>query len=265
LSPTKLARVAHSIATARERVITNNYFSSDWAAWTPGTAITRIEPPALDNDLAWRLNRQAGLDVAVWPKSAATLFDIDTPTDLMILSRSPQLSPRLGAYLQRLPLETARVDALAQLLNDPRAELVVAGRVSAFTIQQLEQNSPAQFRVFSEERGMRASGRLARGAVRSLLGMLYESVGPQRFFERLAELGQGAILDTRVLLAHGGRQVATPDRFYCDTLEAEKIVDAFAREFTLAARESGLPLLLGGHSLVSGGLAALLELYKRAA
>jgi hypothetical protein len=71
------------------RVVTNNYYSCDFLAWSPGTALRMIDPPELDNDLAFRLGERAGLQVVALPKTAATQLDIDTPTDVLTLSFHP--------------------------------------------------------------------------------------------------------------------------------------------------------------------------------
>jgi hypothetical protein len=114
-------------------------------------------------------------------------------------------------------------------------------------------------RVFAEERGMRASGRLARREARSLLGFYYQQVGPQRFFDTLAELGKAVFLDSRVLFAHMGIWPPASDRYNSDLRLPERIVDESVREFTQAAMSARVPVVLGGHSLVSGGMYALVE------
>jgi hypothetical protein len=106
---------------------------------------------------------------------------------------------------------------------------------------------------------MRASGRLARGEARSLLGYHYQQVGPTRFFETLAELGQAIFLDSRVIFAHLRVWPAASDRYNSDLRRPEQIADAATREFTEAAMTAPVPVVLGGHSLVSGGLYALVE------
>ena len=71
---------------------------------------------------------------------------------------------------------------------------------------------------------MRASGRLARGEVRSLLGMHMETVGIQRFFQDvIPQLGEAAFIDDRVLWAHCGAWPATEDRFNSDLFRVERI------------------------------------------
>ena len=106
---------------------------------------------------------------------------------------------------------------------------------------------------------MRASGRQARGEVRSLLGYHYQQVGPARFFEHLAQLGQAVFLDSRVLFAHLGIWPSASDRYNSDLRRPERIRDLAVREFTQHALDASVPVVLGGHSLVSGGMYALVE------
>ncbi|HZP26437.1 MAG TPA: hypothetical protein VFB90_05255, partial [Dehalococcoidia bacterium] len=62
-----------------------------------------------------------------------------------------------------------------------------------------------------------------------------------------------------VLLTHRGDLPGAEDRFLSDLGRWQDIDEPFLREFTRAACESDLPVLLGGHSLVSGGLMLLAE------
>jgi hypothetical protein len=135
----------------------------------------------------------------------------------------------------------------------------VAGRVSAAVWQYLERETACRVRVFAEERGMRASGRQARGQVRSLLGYHYQQAGARGFFQTLAELGQAVFLDSRVIFAHLGVWPPDSDRFNSDLYRPNLIANDAVRQFTEAAMEAPVPVVLGGHSLVSGGLYALVE------
>ena len=77
--------------------------------------------------------------------------------------------------------------------------------------------------------------------------------------ETLAELGDGSFIDTRVILAHKRIEVSREDRFLSDLGRWQDIRDPFLRDFPRAALEAPIPVLLGGHSLMSGGLMALNE------
>lgn len=240
-------------------IVTNNYYSCDFAAWSPGNAIDRISPPALDNDLAYRLGERGGLKALPLPKNAATQLDVDTPADLLMLAFHAGIGRNMREFLEEARLDTHRVQTLRALLQAPSAVILIAGRVSASMALFLERSTRCQWRILSEERGMRASGREERGEVRSLLGDYLEHAGPTGLFESIAKMADGAIIDTRVLFAHRGLRPAAPDRFYSDLMETDKIQDPFTREFTAAAASANIPVLLGGHSLVSGGMYALAE------
>ena len=102
-------------------------------------------------------------------------------------------------------------------------------------------------------------GILARGEARSLLGYYYQEAGPRRFFDSLSRLGRAVFLDSRVIFAHLGLWPAAEDRYNSDLRLPERIADPTVREFTEAAMAAPIPIVLGGHSLVNGGLYALVE------
>lgn len=259
LSATEMARIAEQLRASDRLLITNNFFSTDFAAFTPTRALEVIALPETDNDLGWQLGEVAGLPIHELPRTAATQLDVDTPTDLMTMSGHPALGPHTRAYLESLNLDTAHIKAAMRYLMDREAEVLVAGRVSATTWSYLERETACRVRLFSEERGMRASGRQARGQVRSVLGYLLDQVGVERFFVILGEMSRAVFLDSRVLLAHRRIWPSAADRFASDLRRPEAIADPFMRELTIAAINAPVPVVMGGHSLVAGGLYALVE------
>ncbi len=259
LSAAELSDIVDRVRASDRVLITNNFYSTDWAAFAPARVLNEVSPPDTDNDLGWTLSEKAGLPNESVERRASTQLDVDTPTDLMTLAPHPGVGPHTRAYLEGLDLDTSHVEQALQPLVDRDAEVLVAGRVSAAVWSYLERETACRVRVFAEERGMRASGRLGRGEARSLLGYHYQRVGPQRFFETLAELGRAVFLDSRVIFAHLGVWPPAGDRFYSDLRYPERIADTTVREFTEAAIAAPVPVVLGGHSLVSGGLYALVE------
>jgi hypothetical protein len=251
--------IAQRVLREPNLVITNNFYSCDFAAWSPGNTLAQIEPPVLDNDLAFRLGERAHLQVAALPKNAATQLDIDTPTDLVTISFHPAVGKNLRAFLDLARLDATCAAQIKSLRGNRDATLLIAGRVSASMALFLEHATRCQWRILSEERGMRASGREEHGEVRSLLGFYLEQAGASTLVQMLPRLADAAIIDTRVLFAHHRLHPTAPDRFHSDLMEAEQIGDPFIREFTAAARAAPIPILLGGHSLVSGGMYALAE------
>ncbi|MCL5264292.1 MAG: hypothetical protein M1343_03710 [Chloroflexi bacterium] len=259
LGADEMAAICRSLLSQENVVMANNFYSADFAAFTPGTAIDQIELPDTDNNLAFPLHHQAGLRNVPIRSTASTQMDVDTPTDLAILRLHPGTGPHTREFLRGLDIDVANLEEILPLLSDPGAQIIVAGRVGSQTWVQLESSVACQTRVFSEERGMRASGRDVQGKVRSLLGYYLESQGVAKFFDSLGEMGDAALIDSRVIFEHLGRRPSAADRYNSDLLRAEEIVDPFVAEFTAGARSARIPVVLGGHSIVAGGLWALIE------
>ncbi|MBI2908392.1 MAG: hypothetical protein HYX92_12155 [Chloroflexi bacterium] len=257
LTSNDLAAIAGQISEGV--VVTNNLFSSDLVAFHPGSAIEAIELPRHDNPLAQLLRHQAGLKEVCLARNAATQFDVDTPSDLLVLSLHPGAGDHVRAYLGSLKMDASRLRQAMPLFTDPMAEIVVAGRVGSQVWARLEEDTACRVRVFSEERGMRADGREERGEARSLLGLYLERVGLTRFFQTMGELGAAAFIDSRVIFAHMGIRPTSSDRFLSDFGQPEGIADDFVRRFTEEALAAPKPVFLGGHSMVAGGLLALID------
>lgn len=240
-------------------VISNNYFSADLVAFAPGDAIDGIDLPASDNILPRLLHDQAGLESHPLPRSSATQFNLDSPADLAILKLAGGGGAHLSRFLEGVDAGLDAYRALMLKLVDPQAEVLVAGRVGSQVWSHLETETACRLRVYSEERGMRAAGRDATGEARSLLAYHLREVGSERFFAEIAEMADAACIDVRPLLSHLGVDASRADRFHADLGRADEIENAFLREFVEAAAAAPIPVVLGGHSLVSGGLMLLTE------
>jgi hypothetical protein len=258
LSVAQLQALLDALAEAPNRLVTNNLYSSDIvgfsASWLSGIGL-----PSRDNDLAWSLAQLGGLDVRQPPRSAGTSFDVDTITDVMILKLCPALGLHTANAIAEMPLDTNRLQAVLQRLRDPEATLMLIGRASSDVWHTLQERVRCAIRVIAEERGMRASGRLARHEVRSLVGIYMQKYGAEAFFELLSHLADAALIDSRVLLAHFGPWPSDSDRAYSDLMMPGEITDVVTRRLTAAAANAPIPIVLSGHSLMSGGMLALLE------
>lgn len=236
------------------RVAANNLLSSDWVAFRPASALARTGPILTDNDLAWRLHHDAGLERLPAEQTLVSTLDIDTPTDLALLALAHDLPPLLRAYLDQCAPAVPALVAVEGVMADPYRTLIVAGRLNTGIWAKVEREVSFLKRLYVEERGMRASGRQARGEVRTLLAVLLREVGPERFFTLLGELGDALVFDTRPLFAQLAPHLSAADRFASDLLRPDLIADPLVRDFTAAARAAALPVVLGGHALVTGGL-----------
>jgi hypothetical protein len=240
--------------------VTNNAFSSDLIAFPITDAVLKTIPTVnRDNALARALEESAGLTVEELPRTVATQMDIDAPSDLAVLAVTGEGGPRLREYLASLELDLPHYERVRPLLTSRAAQVVVAGRVGSHAWRYLERETACRVRLFAEERGLEAEGRGEERTARSLVGFFIEAAGIGRFFEVLRELGDAAFIDTRVLLAHFGIEASREDRFLSDLGRWEQIGDPFLRDFTRGAMDAAIPVLLGGHSLMSGGLMALNE------
>lgn len=247
------------------RAVVNNYHSTDWAIVGNAAALASVaERLPSDNPLGWVLHHEAGLDVRDLPPRAATRADIDTPTDVAMLRGHPDAGPAMRSFLERLPPELgSKLDRLQRVIETPANTLAIIGRLSSGVWQALESRRQIWVRVFAEERGMLASGRLARGEVRSLIGSLVDRIGPAAFLRDLASMADGVIWDTRVWMAQRGPWPSASDRFSADLGWAEDIGDPALRALAEAVEAAQLPILTGGHGVVAGGLLAFLETIEK--
>jgi hypothetical protein len=235
--------------------LVNNRYSADVLAISAATNLAALPDVATDNGLPRWLAETAGYEVTDLRRRWRLGVDVDGPLDLVLIGDGPWLPDVPAGAVDRVSNGLARVRAVAR---DPRGELIVAGRSSAAGLAWLERNSAARTRALVEERGMRtATG--GQRPPRSVLGALVERDGPAALGDILSELGEAALIDTRVLLAHrlGVDEAGWPaakDRFASDLLLHERVADPWLRDLTRSAAEAPIPVVLGGHTLVGPGL-----------
>jgi len=239
--------------------ITNNLYSTDFIAFSPASIINSIEPFNNDNEIAWILRNNCNFQNISLPRNAATQLDIDTPIDLLTIKNHPALNKNIKNYIESLDINTTRIEEALKYFAIEDSNVIIAGRTNSDVWSYLENNTACRVRLFAEERGMRASGRQKRGEVHSLLGFFIQEFGIKKFFEIVNQIADAAFIDSRVILSHFKMWPSANDRFYSDLLKPEKISEPFLREFTYKAINASIPIVLGGHSLVSGGLYALVE------
>ncbi len=265
--------------------LANNVYSADIVALSGAALLRRLHDlpdlPA-DNALPRWLAEVAGVPVSGLDRWRLGI-DLDSPLDLLLAGRAGD-----AALLRSAGVDSGavadRLGRIRAILADRRAELVVAGRTSAATLRALERGAACRIRALVEERGLRASSTLAFGAAgggaadavddrggaavpmrrppRSTLGLLADRDGPGALGELLAQLGDGAVVDTRVLMAHqsGADEAGWPraeDRFAADLLLPGRIADPWLRALVAGLRDAPIPILAGGHTLVGPGLRLL--------
>lgn len=261
LSISQWANVLEQLRNAERLVITNNLHSCDWVGFVPAPDVMPLlARQTNDNGLAWALTNDATLPVKSLPASASTRFDLDTPADLLMAHRHPGIGPHLRGFLDELGWKSPQLDGVLAEMRREGGSLAVIGRVSSAAWATLERATRCWVRVFAEERGMRASGRQQRGEVRSLLADYLALTGIEGFFDQLANLVNGVLIDNRVILAARGLWPTTLDRFNADLYRWREVKNPFLRRLTRAAEGARIPVVMGGHSVVAGGLMALTDI-----
>ncbi len=243
-------------------IVANNVYSADMFGAANSRVVLSADLPAADNGVPMAVH-MAGVPAYGLPPTTGNTFDIDTPPDLLVLS---DVIPILAPYAQCVrdaiavgPVERAigvLPNARAALARD-LAEIALFGRVSPATVADLNSRTTCRLRVYSEERGMRAFGRDKPGMARSLIGRMIQARGPEAFFADLAWCSDAAFIDTRVLFAHMGARLSQEERFCSDLFLWENVRNGDAVRLVQAALDAQIPVMLGGHSLVSGAVRAL--------
>jgi hypothetical protein len=242
--------------SAKGRVaLVNNRYSADVLAIAAAANLAKLPDVATDNGLPRWLAETAGYEVTDLRPRWRLGIDIDGPLDLVLIRPAAWLPDAPAGAVDRV---TDRLAAVRAVARDPHAELIVAGRTSAAGLAWLERRIAARTRALVEERGMRTAVGGQRPP-RSVLGAVLDRDGPAALGGILSELGEAALVDSRVLLAHRigadeGGWPSAADRFASDLLLHERIADPWLRELTRSAAEAPIPVVLGGHTLVGPGL-----------
>ena len=262
-----LRALLNTAASGERRALTNNRYSSDVVAMGDTSLLADLPDLPSDNALPRWLERQ-GVVVDELPDRARLGIDIDSPLDLELLRRHPDCPKPLATLARSMAHRLARpaeaLDELATLARNPRKQLLVTGRLSAATLQDLERRAASRVRALVEERGLRTAAADQQPPA-SALGLLLDRDGPDEIGMLVDRLADGAVIDTRVLLAHrhGADERGWPppeDRFASDLLLADRVRDPWLQRLTLHAWSHSVPIALGGHTLVGPGLALALGL-----
>jgi hypothetical protein len=263
-----------AVAQSGARVaLTNNRYSSDICAIGDGRVLRSLPGLPSDNSLPRWLEERAGFTVRQLPSRDRLALDIDSPLDIALWALTPNAPRWVRTLADTNGIAIPHADDLRALALDPRRELLIFGRGGSTTLRWLERNVRCRVRFLAEERGLRASSPMAIGGgedsdrhrvPRATLGRLLDHRGPEALGSVVGELGDGAILDTRVLMADrfGADETRWPsanDRYASDLLRSKSVSDPWLRALTESAVKSELPIVLGAHTLVGPGIPLLLR------
>jgi hypothetical protein len=254
LSEDQLAELLAFADDGAPAALLNNPFSVDFAAISGARHLAQTALPENDNALGFALV-ESGFACRALPRDLTTQFDLDTPTDAALLAATDRGGDHLRRCLLDLDLPTERIGAIQRTLTERSAHVYLLGRVNPKTWAWFESQVACRTSGILEGRGMRGYP-TGRG---TLLGSLLDATSPRALFDRLGTLCDAALIDCRPLLSPDGRLPPASDRFATDLLRIAEITDPRWASFAVAAAETPLPVLLGGHNLVCGGLYLLGE------
>ncbi|MDD4903623.1 MAG: hypothetical protein PHX77_03900 [Candidatus Bipolaricaulis sp.] len=249
LSETELRDLAEFARTERGAAVFNNFYSCDFAAFPEAQELLHIALPAVDNPLGFAV-ADAGIHCLSMPRSASTQFDIDTPSDVYELARTDRGNPELRRFLQDRTWDHPSLDPALAVLTDRSALTILVGRVNPTTWSHFEREVACRTSALVEGRGMRAATSRHVPWLRQTIA----EDGAAPFFRRLENAADAAWIDTRPLLPFGESLPPPSTRFASDLFRLDEVDDPVWRSFTEAALQCRIPVVLGGHSLVSGGL-----------
>lgn len=240
-----------------ESSIANNFYSTDMIGFTPADRLLGLNCPKVDNELGW-LTRDGNLTPYELARSAKTLLDLDSPVDMLPLKLGGETGEELEGYISSLSWSNTRIKEILKQFTDKDSRLVIFGRIGAKTFSYLEKNAACHIDVYSEGRG--SYSRVNNGTISSVGGSLLENRGPEEMIALLTDQGTGLFFDTRIFFDYLGNWPPPEERFSSDLMEPERIDTPYLRKLTRAAMESDKPVVLGGHSILSGSLYLLTDI-----
>ena len=255
LSQAQLADLVAFAQRPQNEALFNNYYSCDFAVFADTSALLQLPIPDTDNGLGFMLS-DFGVTCRSLPRSLASQFDLDTPIDLLLLKEAERGGPRLQEFLATQSFNHPTLQQVTTLLSQRTALVYLVGRVSPATWQVFEQQVACRTAGMIEGRGMKAYA----DRQPPILAHLFRERGFADFFRALEDSADAAIIDSRPLLAHHGTLPSPHERFSCDLFRVAEMKDPVWIDFAQRALACSIPILLGGHSLVSGGLYLLSDI-----
>jgi hypothetical protein len=256
---------AKAVNEAEGAIVANNAFSADFFGCSDCSPFLVDDLPPADNSVPIYISDHYGIKLIPLPYSVEGSFDVDTPTDALILSqaagcpekvRRASLAGIEGLPEGRLQLVSSRLAHVKALMRKDFSDITLAGRVGPASVIELNRLTRCRYRLFSEERGMRSFGRDEEGTARTIFADLFKQSGAHGMLELIMSQTEGLLFDDRVLFAALKAKPNAEERYLSDLLAWELMPEGMPRQLAKAAYEIG-GICLGGHSLVNSGAVAI--------
>lgn len=261
LGPSGIAGFARLVREAEGGIVANNAFSADFFGSADKDPFLSGELPPQDNSVPIFISERRQVRLMPLPFSTEASFDVDTPTDALVLSMQPGCAeavrnavnrPIPGVPAGRMDTVIGRLERMRGLMSKDFSDITLAGRVGPYAVQELNRSTRCRYRVFSEERGMRSFGRDEEGTARTIMAELAKDRGEAGLLGLLMGQTEGLLFDDRVLFAASGAKPDARQRYLSDIMAWEMLPDGLPRRLAKAALLTE-GVSLGGHSLVNSG------------
>ena len=254
---TDAARLVAAASADGRHALTNNRFSSDVCAVSQARRLQDLPPLPTDNVLPRWLEEAAGYRVRELPGRGRLAIDLDTPLDLALLGLVPRAPADIRALAARPAGPPSRRTPRGGDRSPPGAAADGSVELSHAALAGAARQVPGPL----PGRGARPEGVPVGGEHPPAsidAGPAAGRARPGRTRRDVAELADGALIDTRVLMADrlGIDEAAWPsaeDRFASDLLLPDAIADPWLAALTHSAQGASVPIQLGAHTLVGPG------------
>lgn len=246
-------QITSAMASSPGACIANNLHSADLFGLMDCRAIARLLPvPRNDNEIPFRLRNELGMETIELTTSWRTKVDIDAPLDLALIKLSGAPGVYLSKFLESHPIVIPRLEQALSTLLFPGAEVFLAGRVDFDAVRALSRRFQCRTKVFSELKAPRSSQSF------SLLSPIVRHLGIPFFFTQLLPSACNlALIDVFSFFSDFPDIPSLGERCAMDLNDLSAISTPLLLEIQEAASQSPIPILLGGHSTVSGTLILL--------
>lgn len=264
-SEADLMRFARTVEREEGAIVANNAYSADFFGCSTSSAFLSEDLPDQDNCMPIYLADRGRAKLAPLPYSPEASFDVDTPTDAIILAMSGRCAGTIedavmegppGMPEGRFRRCVQRIRGIKELMHKEFTDITLMGRVGPAAVMELNRLTRCRYRLFSEERGMRSFGRDAEGTARTFMAGMMRMMGVKGALEFMMSQTEGFLFDDRVLFAAMGAKPRAEERYLCDLMAWELLPEGLLKDLAKAALEVD-GVCLGGHSLVNSGAVVL--------
>ena len=244
---------------------TNSFENPTMVGWSPACSLAGNVSPTGDGVFSTHFLNNFPLPVHALPYTPGYQFTLEAMPDALLLQSVLHASDPLLRVVNEVPYRSTNIDIVRDMLTVKGIKLWISGRIHGSTVEYMNTKLNIRIRAIIDQHS--AMNNPSLGYMRSFAGQYIEKSGLSQFIRVVEESADCAVLDIEPLCAHFRVAPSAHDLFMSSVGEGESIENSWLQEFTHAIVEARIPIILGGHNLVQGGLLALVDAsrYRRRA